>query len=276
MKFSVLMTTYAGESAENLDRSLSSIYEQQTLKPNQVVLVLDGFVGINLEEIVSKYNTQYPEIFTIVRLLTNIGQGLASQEGIKYCKYDLVARMDSDDISCPERFALQIATFEHMSDVDVVGGWTKEFDSTPEDAISVRRLPETHNEIEKTFRYKNAINNVSVMFRRECLERIGGYTAGRNGEDFRIYAKMLVAGCRFYNIQQVLVCVRIGEKMLIRRGNFNVFKSWVKNQKILLNGKKTNMFHFLISCAACFIFVKTPPKMKKLIYGILLRRKEFI
>jgi glycosyltransferase involved in cell wall biosynthesis len=271
MKFSVLITTHAGEKAENLDKSLSSIYESQTLKPEQIILVLDGPVGSCLEEIVLKYLTQYPEVFTVVRLPENAGQGLASMEGMKYCRCDLVARMDSDDISCPDRFALQIEAFARMPEIDVVGGWIKEFSG--DGAELIRKLPENHREIEKAFRYKNPVNNVSAMFRRVCLDKIGGYTAERNGEDYKTYAKMLVAGCKFYNIPQVLVHVRAGENMLKRRGSANVFKSWVKNQRILLRGGKTNAFHFAVSCAACFAFVKTPPQIKKLLYGTFLRSK---
>ena len=98
MDFSVLMTTYNGETPENLDASLNSILIEQTVIPNQLVVVLDGPISDELKAVIDKYKQQFSDIVDVVDCPINQGQSKASAEGMKYIKYDLVARMDSDDI----------------------------------------------------------------------------------------------------------------------------------------------------------------------------------
>lgn len=276
MKFTVLMTTYYKETAKNLDISLRSITDDQTVLPDQIVLVLDGPIGNELERIVSKYVERYPETIDVVRLSKNVGQGMASAEGIKHCKNDIIARMDSDDISIGTRFETQISIFEKNSSVSVVGGYIGEFEDNPNLIRLVRSVPEKHDDICKMFKLRNPINNVTVMYKKEALERAGGYTKERANEDFSIYVRMLATGSVFYNIPKILVNVRTGKDMMKRRGDINIFFAWCKNQKILLDSKNTNVLSYIISCLGCLFFILTPVGMKRFLYKNILRKHKNI
>ena len=192
MKFSVLMTTYIGETAENIDASLYSILVEQTVKPDQVVLVYDGKVQKPLEEVVNRYKNLFPEILEIVKLEKNLGQSKASAEGFKYLKYEWFARMDSDDISVSDRFSKQLKVVESNPDLSVIGGWIKEFRETVGDTDSVRVVPENHDDIVKAFKSRTPINNVSAMIKKSAVEKAGGYGRDTVNEDYSLYAHMWV------------------------------------------------------------------------------------
>ena len=273
MKFSVLMTTYIGETAENIDASLSSILTEQTVKPSQIVLVYDGEVKESLEEVVNKYKNLFPDILEIVKLDKNQGQSKASAEGFKYLKNEWFARMDSDDISVADRFSKQIAVIGGNPELDVVGGFISEFKETVGDTESIRVVPENHDDIVKAFKSRTPINNVSAMIKKSAVEKAGGYGRDTVNEDFSLYAHMWVEGCRFYNIQEVLVNVRVGNGMVSRRGGFRLFKDWKKDQKFLLKSGKHGYITYFISCFKCFVFVMSPKWLKRLLYKTLLRKK---
>ena len=222
MDFSVLMTTYNGETNENLIESIGSIFDKQTRKPNQVVIVIDGPFSDDKKEVIEEYKKNYPDVFDLVYLEKNVGQSKASAEGIKYVKHELVARMDSDDISVPDRFEKQMAIFESNNEIDVVGGWIAEFETDPEHPHSYRRVEENHDDIVKQFRTRMPFNNVTVMFKVKALEAAGGYGRDTVNEDFSVFSHMWVNNARFYNIQQVLCNVRTGNGMVSRRKGMRI------------------------------------------------------
>lgn len=272
MQFSVLMTTYNGEKPEFLDASLNSILIEQTVIPNQIVIVLDGPISDELKAIVTKYKQLFSDIVDIIDCPVNQGQSKASAEGMKYIKYDLVARMDSDDICVRNRFELQLEVFKINPNLSVVGGWIEEFNNEPGDLKSMRIVPEEHDSIAKMFRRRMPINNVTAMIKKESIEKAGGYGRPTVNEDYSLYAHMWVNGEMFYNIQSVLVNVRVGNGMISRRGDFRIFKDWCKDQKYLRKNKKHSFFVSFISCVRCFIFIITPPKLKSFIYRKFLRK----
>ena len=274
MNFSVLMTTYDKENPDSLEASLRSITDDQTIFPTQIVLVIDGPVGFSLEKVITKYKKKYTNKFDVIRLPENVGRSMASAQGIKHCKYDYIARMDSDDISVSTRFETQLSVFEKNPNLSVVSGYIAEFESDPNQIKAIRVVPEKHEDICKMFKFRNPINNPAVMFKKEALKKAGGYSKGRACEDFSIYVRMLVTGSIFYNIPQTLVNFRIGTVVLKRRGNINIFFSWCKSQKILLDNKKTNIPMFLISCTACLFFILFPIKIKQFLYCIFLRKSK--
>lgn len=271
MKFSVLMTTYMGERPEFLEKSLLSITKEQTRKPDQVVLVIDGPVSTSLDAVIGRFEKE--GLIEIVRLEKNVGQSAASKVGLEYCKYELVARMDSDDISVPERFEEQLKTFNENPELDVVGGWIGEFSESETEIKQYRKVPEKDQDIKKFFRTRNGINNVSVMMKKETLIHSGGYDGKSVNEDYSIYVQMIINDATFYNLQKMLVRVRVGNGMTKRRRNMQIFYDWKKDQKKLLKAKKTTKRCYLFSCFSCFLFVLTPSCLKKLLYKIFLRKK---
>lgn len=274
MKFSVLMTVYAKEKPEYFAMALKSILVEQTRQPDQFVLVYDGPVSEELKEVTEYYRKVFPNEFVLVELPKNVGQGAASKAGFEKCKYEFIARMDSDDISKQERFEKEITIFENKKDVDVVGSFISEFNNNPDEITGIRQVPETHEDILKMFKMRNPVNNVTVMFKRDSLTKIGGYSEERANEDFNIYVKLLLDGNKFYNIQEPLVHVRTGQGMVERRGDIKIYHAWKKNQKLLYKGNVTNFFEYKRNCIACYCFIRCPKWIKKFLYKFVLRKNN--
>ena len=272
MKFSVLITTYYKEKPDNLRRSLCSIIQEQTVKPDQVVLVLDGPVGEQLEAVVGEYEREYTN-FDVVRLQQNMGQSGASEAGLKYCKYELIARMDSDDISEPDRFEKELKIFEENPLIDVVGAWIGEFYDDETKITKIRCVPEMDYEIKKRFRFRNPINNVSVMMKKKTILDAGAYSEKSANEDYSLYVQMFINGAFFYNIPQILVRVRTGNGMTVRRNDMNIFFDWRKDQIKLLKSHNTSIIEYFVSCLGCFFFVVMPYSIKEKIYQLFLRKR---
>ena len=273
MKFSVLMTVYNKEKPEHFDKSLNSILVEQSTLPDQFVLVCDGPLEKELMDVVNKYKDSFEGEFTLVKLDENVGQGAASKKGVEFCKHDLIARMDSDDISYNYRFAEQLSVFE-SSDVDVVGGNISEFIESEDSITGYRITKEKHDDIVKEFHKRNPVNNMTVMFKKQALVEIGGYSTERVNEDFNLYIRFLLANKKFYNIQKPLVNVRAGNEMMKRRSDISVYRAWKRNQAMLLNGRIINRFEYCRNCFKCYLFVKCPVFIKKFFYKVLLRKKS--
>ena len=179
MKFSVLIAVYAKETPTHLEQSLESIFHQD-LPPDEVVLVEDGPLTADLDEVVARFKAQH-EALQIVKLPQNQGLGLALKVGLTHCQYDIVARMDSDDLSKPHRFSKEMAWLEAHPETDVVGSWTDEFADTSGKVISTRRVPETHEALLRFSRYRNPMNHPTVMFRKAAVDRLSPQLYNRRG-----------------------------------------------------------------------------------------------
>lgn len=231
MKFSVLLSLYYKESPLYLHQSLESVFNQ-TLRPTEVVLVKDGPLTDELNHVVDEYTAKYPEI-KLVSLAQNVGLGRALNEGLKKCSYDLVARMDTDDICKPQRFEKQVGFFEKHPDIDVVGAWIDEFQQDIINVISTRKLPETHREIELFGHKRNPINHPVVMFRKEMVKAVNSYQPFYLFEDYYLWVRMLLNGAKFYNIQESLLYFRFSPDMIKRRGGIKYAYVEAKFQWVL-------------------------------------------
>ena len=218
MRFSVLLSVYYKESYSAFCKSLDSIFTQTTC-PDEVILVEDGLLGSDLNDIISEYSAKYPTL-KIIPLPTNQGLGKALNEGLKHCSYDIVARMDTDDIAKPDRFEKQLAVFEKYSDIDVVGAWIDEFEDDISDVKSVRKLPELPDDIRQFAKRRNPINHPVVMFRKSAVLAAGGYQHFPLFEDYYLWIRMLMNGAKFYNIQESLLYFRFSPEMFKRRGGW--------------------------------------------------------
>ena len=242
------MTVYDKENPKYFDRALQSILVDQTVLPDQFVLVYDGPINSKLNEVTEKYQRLFINEFVLLKLNKNVGQGAASKAGFERCRYELISRMDSDDISYPNRFEKELEIFFSHSNIDVVGGFITEFKTSENDIIGKRIVKEKHEEIVKDFHKRNPINNVTVMFKKQAMIDIGGYSDERVNEDFNIYVRFLLSEKRFYNLQMPLVNVRVGDNMIERRGDIGIYKAWKKNQKLLYDGKVINWFEYKRNC----------------------------
>ena len=218
MKFSVLLSLYVKEQPAYLKLSLDSIFSQ-TMLPAEIILVKDGPLTRELDEVVEEFCFKN-SIIKVVFLSQNQGLGKALNEGLKHCSYDLVARMDTDDIAKPDRFEKQLKIFQDNPSIDIVSSWIDEFEGDVNHLISTRKLPATHEEIFRYAQKRNPINHPVVMFKKSAVLAAGGYQHFPLFEDYFLWVRMLLNGAKFYNIQESLLYFRASSDMFKRRGGF--------------------------------------------------------
>ena len=225
-KFSVLLSLYYKENPKSLNESLCSILNQ-TLPANEIVIVKDGPLTEELEQVLDLFSKQNEKL-KIVTLPQNQGLGKALNEGLKHCSHNLVARMDTDDIAKPERFAKQIKIFQDNPNIDVCSSWIEEFEDSPENILAIKKLPEHHMDIVKYAKHRCPINHPAVMYKKESVLKVGGYTGFP--EDYCLWIKMLMNGAKFYNMQESLLYFRFSRDVIKRRGGWEYAKADVKSQ----------------------------------------------
>ena len=241
MNFSVLLSVYIKENPEFLANALESVFNQ-TLMPDEVVLVQDGPLTIELDNIISKYKKLYPSILKTIILTENKGLGNALRIGVENCSYDIIARMDTDDIARPYRFEKQIGFLQEYPEIGAIGSNIEEFNENPGDLNRFKLNPETHEELIAQIKLKSPFNHPSMMMRKQALMEAGNY----NGdillfEDYSVFLRMWKAGIRFYNLQEVLLDFRVGsgiETIKRRSGKHYIDKE----KKFLDYAKSINAF----------------------------------
>ncbi len=229
MRFSVLISIYKKENPFWFGRAMQSIWGEQTVKPSEIVLVLDGSLTSELYAIVSDWQLKLGEVLKTIPLKKNVGLGDALNIGLQHCTNELVARMDTDDIARPDRFEKQLAVFQEKN-IDVCSSWVSEFDNDEFSFTGQRQLPEQHEAISDYAKLRCPINHPAVMYKKTAVEKSGGYQKMLWFEDYYLWVRMLISGARFYNIQEPLVSMRAGIGQLERRSG----KQYVKNEILFL------------------------------------------
>lgn len=273
IRFSVLMSVYIKEKPEYLEQSLESVFNQKLI-PNEVVLVKDGPITNELQKVVDKYKNKYEEILSIVSLEKNLGLGNALNEGLKKCKYDYVARMDTDDICHKDRFYKQIKYLEEHLDIDMLGANVMEYDGNMENSLSEKKVPETNEEIARYIKKRNPFNHQTVVFKKNKVLEVGNYEEINLYEDYYLWCKLFVNGAKFYNIQEVLVDVRGGQEMVARRGGIKYVRNNINFQKAILKLKVINIFEFIRNILIRTVFSIVPGNLRTFMYKSLLRGKQ--
>lgn len=222
--FSVLISIYRKENPIWFREALDSVFAQ-TVQPAEIVLVKDGPLPKELEDIIDEYSTKWP-IFTIVVNEVNLGLGLSLQKGVLACNYDIIARMDTDDIIPPYRFEKQLAKIEEG--YDVVSCWSELFMDTPNNVIAVKQRPENHDDIVKLAHRRSPVCHAAAFLRKSAVLSAGNYLHRRYYEDYNLWVRMILAGARFYNIQEVLYEVRTTSAQLNRRSGLSYLKNELK------------------------------------------------
>ena len=270
MDFSVLMSLYSKESSSFLDESLASVFNQSQ-RATEVVLVEDGPLPLSLYDIIEKYQNKFPEL-KIVKLEKNQGLGKALNEGLKSCHYDLVVRMDTDDICKPDRFEKQISYMEVHTDVDVCSAWIDEFVDTPNIILSTRKVPESHIDIFEFGKRRNPINHPVCVFRKSKVEEVGGYQHFMLFEDYYLWARMLVHGAKFYNLQEPLLYFRRTPQTFRRRGGWKYAIVELKFQYKLYKIGYIGIEMVMINSIIRFLIRIVPNNVRNIVYSKLLRK----
>lgn len=224
-RFSVLMSVYIKEKPEYLKKSLESVFNQ-SLKPNEVVLVKDGPLTHELNTIIDNFKKNEDNL-KIISLEKNMGLGEALRIGIESCSYELIARMDTDDICKESRFEEQINCFKKNPNLDMVGSWIDEFQEINGEikVKSIRKTPKSQEEIIKRLKKASAFNHPTVMYKKSSVIKAGNYSEEFNClEDYYLWVRMAVNNSKFYNIQKSLIYFRITQGTSKRRGGIRRLK----------------------------------------------------
>lgn len=270
ISFSVAMCVYGGDNAEHFKLAVDSILNQ-SVSPNEVVLVVDGPIPEMLEDVVASYE-KLP-IFKVIRLKENQGHGVARRTSLENCTFDYVALMDADDISISNRFEKQLAFFETEA-VDIVGGDISEFIDEESNIVGYRRVPTTDVEIKQYIKKRCPFNQMTVMFRKSVYLCAGGYLDWYCDEDYYLWLRMMKEGATFANTGDVLVNVRVGKEMYQRRGGWKYFKSEAKLQTYMLKNKIIDIPTYIVNVGKRLIVqVLLPNRLRGWVFQKFARRK---
>ncbi|WP_066055785.1 glycosyltransferase [Robertmurraya korlensis] len=271
MSFSVLMSVYMKEKPEYLQACLDSVLSQ-TVLPNEIVIMEDGKLTDSLYEVLNRYKEANPSIIKCVKLERNMGLGKALEIGVTECKFDLIARMDSDDICHPERFEKQVSYMKEHPKVDVVGTWIGEFSENAEEIDTIRKVPITSNEVVAYAKKRNPLNHMTVMYRKEAVLSAGNYKPMLWNEDYYLWVRMLVKGMEIVNIPEVLVYARTGSEMFKRRGGIKYVQRDVILQIEFLKLGFINISTFLSNIVIRSVVRLLPNSIRGLFYKSVLRK----
>lgn len=269
MSFSVLMSIYKAEKPSYLTMSLNSVLNQ-TLQASEIIIVEDGPLTTDLYAILDEFESKNP-IIRRLRLSENHGLGYALCEGLKYCRYELVARMDTDDICKPNRFEVQVEFMEKNHEVDVLGTWIDEFFDVKENVVSIRKVPEGSKGLYEFGKKRNPMNHPTVMFRKSSVLKSGSYQTCMLLEDYYLWVKMLKMGMVFYNIQESLLYFRLSHDIYKRRGGLKYAITEVKFQIELHKIGYLTIFETIRNIASRFFVRVMPVCIRRRIYRRLLR-----
>lgn len=267
--FSLLMSVYINEQANHLTACFDSIYKQ-TVPPTEIILVEDGPLTSALYEAISKEEERFPQLKRI-KLDTNQGLGIALNKGLPRCSYDIIARMDTDDICVPNRFETQLSYLQNHPEIDVIGAWVFEFEESTSKVLGIRSLPEQHKQIYRFGKKRNPMNHPTVMFRKESVLKAGNYLPCPLFEDYYLWGRMLMKGFRFYNIQQPLLYFRRSPEMIKRRGGLSYAKKEISFLKKLHDTGYISKWNLIRNVSQRYIVRILPDYIRSLIYKYLLR-----
>lgn len=262
-KYSVLMSLYYQENPEWFVQSMESMVNQ-TILPDQIVVVLDGPVGDELTEKVNYYEETFSDIVDILALPQNIGLGKALDKGLEICRNDLVARMDTDDISLPERCEKELSFFENDESLALIGTNIDEFYDTPDNIVSSRVVPSSNEEIKKYIKRRSPFNHPTVMFRKEVVQKVGGYGKLRRKQDLDLFSRIVNSGYKSLNINESLLLFRSNENNFKRRKSWSYVKSYIIAQyTIFKRGHCSFMDLLYVIFGQILLFVLPMPILKK-------------
>jgi len=273
INFSVLMSIYSKENPIFFRKALDSLMNQ-TKRPNEIVLIKDGPLTNELDEVISEFIIKFQNLFKIITLPENKGLGNALSIGVLECKNEIIARMDTDDICVLNRFEKQIEFLNSNPNIDLVGTNVEEFNKEPGDLNRFRKMPEKGEALLSYARFRNPVNHPTVMFRKSKVLEAGNY----NGdillfEDFSLFIRMLQKGSVFYNLQECLLYFRtgLGIDVIKRRSGLFYVTNELKFANLALRIKRITFFEWIFYICTKLPLRLLPPKVILFVYNKFLR-----
>ncbi len=271
-KFSVLMSVYYKENPEYMRLALKSVIDDQTLSPAEVILVEDGPLTDELYRVIDEFKKKHPDILKTVPIKENGGLGPALNKGLENCSYDLVMRMDTDDIACSDRFAIQVKYMNEHPDVSVLSGAIGEFDQSPDEELRIKKLPLSAEELREYNKFRNPVNHMAACLRKKDILEVGSYQPMVFLEDHYLWERLIVAGKKIEAVPDVLVKARIGNGFYDRRGSKNYIKGWKILSKYMYDNNIVSLPEKIRNDLGMYVLVYCPEWFRKLLYKKILRK----
>ncbi len=264
-RFSLLLPVYAGDKADYFTEAFTSAVNLQTLKPDEVILVQDGPISVELDDAMEDAIENSPVTVLRVLLDENLGLANALTVGLTHCTYDIVARMDADDIALPNRFEVQIPRLVDGG-LDLLGAGLLEFAESTGD-IGARRTPPVGTEaIVQASRFRDPFNHPTVVYRKSAVKNAGGYRDLGLMEDYWLFARMIHKGAVVDNVPDALVMYRVGDGAYARRGGWSQLRAETALQREFLRSGFVSRRQYLRNVAIRGGYRLVPESLRKIAY----------
>lgn len=276
MKFSVLMSLYFKENPKFLKDCFNSVWFKQSIKPKEIILVLDGMITDELSQVVQSLKNEIGSNLKVIALEKNVGLGKALNEGLKHCTCEWVFRMDTDDICKANRFEKQIEYIQLHPNITLFSGQILEFENEISDAKVQKNVPVKYEDIKKFAKMRSPFNHMTVAYKKSVIESVGGYKHHLYMEDYNLWLRVIAAGYQVGNHPDILLYARVGNGMHARRKGLQYIKSEkqlldLKNELKLQNPLYANMMFLVRS-----VFRLMPSTVLGKFYNSFLRKKKLI
>lgn len=264
------MSCYGRDDPNDLKRALESL-SAQTRPADEVLLIEDGPLTEELDRVIGEFEPILP--MRRIKFPENKGLGHALKNGVEACRYEVIARMDADDICRKDRFEKQLDYMKAFPELSVVGSWISEFEENEAEVYAYRKVPLTHKEIYKTAKYRSPLNHVTVMYKKEAVLTSGNYDPHfRFAQDYVLWMRMLARGYKFANIPEYLVNVKAGDSMIKRRGGLKYMKYETALQKQFLKEGFINYYQYCLNVVVRSALRLMPDQLRSFTYQKMLRR----
>ena len=270
--YSVLMSVYKKEDPDFLRQSMQSIYDQ-TVPTDDFVLICDGPLTKKLNEVIVEMQQKFGKRLCVIRHEENHGLGHCLRTGILECKNDLIARMDSDDVSREDRCEKELEVFIKHPDYSVVGSLVGEFKETTKKLDSIRKVPKTNTEIIRFVKWRSPMNHPSVMFKKEDVLAVGNYPEVRNCQDWYLWTNLLMNGYKLFNVQEVLVYMREDDTTFKRRAGLKYFKIQKQLYRKMRKAKFISVPQYMTAVSMRFCSALAPNGLRKALFKKFMREK---
>lgn len=271
--FSVLSSIYHKEHPLHFNACMESIWDNQTLKPTEIILVEDGPLTPELDKVIAQWQEKLGNVLSVKKLEENVGTGKAKNIGLQECTYDIVCIVDTDDIYVAERFEKQIKFLKNNPDVSIIGGQIFEFVEDIHMPTGMRKVPLSDKDLKEYAKKQSPFNNMTITYRKSHILEVGGYQHHLWMEDYNLFLRVIAKGYKIQNLADVLVYARIDNGMHGRRKGLE----YIKSEKQLLKLKKDLKLQRPIHANILFLIRSTfrllPSSLLGKIYNRLLRKK---
>lgn len=269
--YSVIMSIYNKVNPEHLKISIESILNQ-TFKTNEFILIKDGKLTLEQEKVINEILQKNEKIFRVKELKENKGAGTAYNIGINMCKNKWAAIMDSDDYALPTKFEKQMNYLKENNEIDAIGSNAVEFLDNIDNIVSTRIMPERNEDIIKFGHGRCPLIQPTVIFKVKSVIEAGSYQHSPLTEDYDLYIRMIINGCKFYTYQEVLYYIRTSEDFFKRRGGLKYLKPIIGFKFKWYKKRFFTTYEFAKTTISSLIVSLMPNFLRTTIYKIFLRK----